>query len=60
MKKGEQIDGYIIRLQNNASFSQKATLKIGTQTILLVFNKYEVKTIVYDDNSLKEKDEMYI
>lgn len=60
MKKGEQIDGYIIRLQNNASFSQKTTLKIGTQTILLVFNKYEVKTIVYDDNSLKEKDEMYI
>lgn len=60
IKKGDQIDGYVIRMQNNSSIPQNATLQFGQKTILLKFNKYEVKTIIYKDNKLKESSEMLI
>ena len=60
IKKGEQVGGYIIRLQNNTSLNQNDTLSIGTKTISLRFTKYEVKTVIFDGNDLKEIEEMLI
>ena len=60
IKKGDQFDGYVIRLQNNSSIKQSNTLLFGNQTIKLNFDKYEVKTVVFDGANLKEIDEMTI
>ena len=60
IKKGDQLDGYVIRLQNNTSIKQNSSLLFGNKRIELSFGKYEVKTIVFDDSSLKEINEMII
>ena len=60
IKKGEQFNGYIVRLQNNSSISQDDTIYFGKQSLSLSFGKYEVKTVVYDGNNLKEIAEMLI
>ena len=60
IKKGEQFNGYIVRLQNNSSISQDDTIYFGKQSLSLSFDKYEVKTVVYDGTNLKEIAEMLI
>ena len=60
VKKGLQKEGYIIRLENNSSLDQECLLLVGAKKIDLHFGKYEVKTVSYSDNDLKEEKEMYI
>ena len=60
IKKGDQINGYIIRMQNNTSLNQINTLNFGNKSISLCFTKYEVKTVLFDGDELKEIEEMLI
>ena len=46
---------YLVRLFNNSNENIKANLKIKDLSIDLCFSKYEVKTVVYDLKSLKER-----
>ena len=60
VKKGAQIDGYLLRMQNNSEEEADDELLVGSSTIKLHFHKYEVKTILYKDGKLKELEEMLI
>lgn len=60
IKKADQCNGYIIRMQNNSSIQQSDELRFGECLLSLSFNKYEVKTILYDGNNLLEINEMLI
>ncbi len=48
IKKGEMVDGYIVRLLNNQKNSAKTTLTVCGKNIELSFGAYEAKTVVYD------------
>lgn len=60
IKKGEQVNGYVIRLENNTSKNQSVNLKVASENIELSFGKYEVKTIVLSNGKLQEVKEMLI
>ena len=60
IKKGEQVNGYVIRLENNTSKNQSVNLKVASENIELSFGKYEVKTIVLTNGKLQEVKEMLI
>jgi len=49
-----------MRLQNNSETEEKETVKFRDKSINLIFGKYEVKTVVYDGDALKEIKEMLI
>lgn len=54
VKKAEQADGFIFRLFNNSEQNKSTALNAGKAKITLDFNKYEVKTVVYNDGVFKE------
>lgn len=60
LKRARQVDGYVMRLQNNSETEEKETVKFRDKSINLIFGKYEVKTVVYDGDALKEIKEMLI
>lgn len=60
IKKARQAEGYIFRLFNCDSSQSKAHLVCGNAKISLTFEKYEVKTVIFHDNSLTENDKMII
>ncbi len=59
IKKGEDVNGFVIRLLNNNSENAECELKLNGNKLLLEFTKYEVKTVIYD-NTLKEIKELVI
>ncbi len=58
--KAQQADGYVIRLQNNSSKQAETTLTLGDRSILLHFNKYEVKTVLHSKQKTEEISEFII
>jgi len=48
---------YVLRLINNSNENVYTNLRVKDKTIDLYFSKYEVKTVVYDLNSLIERGE---
>ena len=55
MKKQEGGDAYILRLHNNFGEPQTCELTVGKAAISLEFGKYEVKTVVLENETLKEE-----
>lgn len=60
LKKAVQTKGYIMRLQNCSERPAEDTVTFGGQSLKLHFEKYEVKTVIYNDGTLKEVREMLI
>ena len=60
VKKQYAKDATIFRLVNNTPNEEKSYLKVNGEKIDLTFGKYEVKTVVYENGSLKEIYEMII
>lgn len=60
IKKSEQKNGYIVRLFNNSEKEAATVLKCGNAEKNFVFGKFEVKTVLYNENGLTEFTEMYI
>lgn len=60
IKKAIQKEGYIIRLENNSSLKQDCEVRINNHNKNLKFNKYEVKTVLFDKDKIEELDEMII
>ena len=60
LKKSIDNKKYIIRLLNNQMNSDKAILKVGEKSIHLSFGRYEVKTVIYDNNNLYESNVLEI
>ena len=60
LKKSIDNKKYIIRLLNNQMNSDKAILKVGEKSIRLSFGRYEVKTVIYDNNNLYESNVLEI
>jgi len=54
MKKSEEKEGYVLRLLNNCSEGCSVSVECCGAQINLEFGKYEVKTVLYDGNSLTE------
>ena len=48
-------DHYLMRFINNSNENATTTLKVKDLTLDLNFSKYEVKTVVYDLTSIKER-----
>ena len=60
LKKARQVNGYVMRLQNNSEKPARDCVKFGDKTLGLDFGKYEVKTVVYDGKNLYEIKDMII
>lgn len=60
LKKARQVNGYVMRLQNNSEKPARDCVKFGDKTLGLDFGKYEVKTVVYDGENLYEIKDMII
>lgn len=60
IRKSVQKDGYIFRLFNNSEDSECATINCGGATIDVKFGKYEVKTLIYNNDTLVETEQMFI
>ena len=60
LKKARQTKGYIMRLQNCSEKTARDTVKFGNQKLKLSFGKYEVKTVIYNGETLYESKEMII
>ena len=60
LKKSEEENGFIIRLQNNSSKEQYSSIKIFDIEKELHFLKYEVKTLLYLSDSVSEQKFMSI
>ncbi len=60
VRKAQQTDGYIVRLQNNSAKATQATLKLGEREITVRFGKYEVKTVRHDEKVTEEISEFLI
>ena len=60
LKKSEEENGFIIRLQNNSSKEQYSSIKIFDIEKELHFSKYEVKTLLYFSGSVSEQKFMSI
>jgi len=53
LKKGDK-NGYIVRLFNGSQKDKSCTVRIGAQTLNLMFSRYEVKTLKALEDSLCE------
>lgn len=60
LKKARQTKGYIMRLQNCSEKTARDTVKFGNRKLELSFGKYEVKTVIYNGETLYESKEMII
>lgn len=60
VKKAYGKDAIIFRLLNNTENSVESYIKVNNACLDLSFGKYEVKTIVYEKNTLTESYEMVI
>lgn len=60
LKKARQAKGYVMRLQNCSENAAHDTVRFGDKTLELSFGKYEVKTVVYNGETLYESKEMII
>ena len=60
LKKADGRDAIILRLINNTPASRSTTLTVGCAVINLDFGKYEVKTLIYENDKLTECDRMII
>ena len=60
IKKAYDRNAIIIRLLNNTSDNVNSYIKVNDCTLDLSFGKYEVKTIVYENNTLTESYELLI
>ncbi len=58
--KAQQAEGYIVRLQNNTSKSVETKVYIGDREVKLRFNKYEVKTLLHNQEKTEEISEFLI
>jgi len=59
-KKAYGKEAMIFRLLNNTPEPVESYIKLNGQTLPLSFGKYEVKTIVYENNTLTESYELLI
>lgn len=59
-KKGVRINGYVLRLINNSDEKVNTTFTLHGASLDLAFGKFEVKTLIYDNGSLREEEEMLI
>ena len=59
-KKKNKEDSYILRLFNNSSTGQEGQITLGNAEKKLSFGAYEVKTLVYNQQSISESFEMLI
>ena len=60
LKKGQQTEGYVLRLMNNYHTKRTAVVNCNGASLELVFGKYEVKTCIYKDGVLAEADSLMI
>ena len=60
LKEARQTNGYVLRLFNCGEQPEKATISFGNEKLAVNFGKYEVKTIIYNENELYERKEMII
>ena len=60
IKKSKDSDAVIIRLLNNTEEFIKTDISVSGKTLALSFGKYEVKTVIYDGESVKESKELII
>lgn len=60
MKKAQECEGYILRLLNNDAKSRSTKVHCGGAEIALTFGRYEVKTLLYQNNQLIEQDRLMI
>ncbi|MBO5215363.1 MAG: alpha-mannosidase [Clostridia bacterium] len=60
MKKADDRDAIIFRLQNNTSTPVSTHISVNGAVRPLSFGKYEVKTVVYENGELTEITEMII
>ena len=60
MKKAQECEGYVLRLLNNSSQPAETVVECGGTSISLAFGRYEVKTIIYANQQLIEKDRLMI
>lgn len=60
MKKSAEKSGYVLRLLNNYHEACKVTVNCCGADTVLSFGKYEVKTVLYDGNTLTESAELSI
>ena len=60
LKKADGRDAIILRLINNTPTARSTSLAVGKSVINLDFGKYEVKTLIYENEALTECDRMII
>ncbi len=60
IKKADDKDALIFRLLNNSKNGVETALNVCKNRLPLSFGKYEVKTVVYDENGLREVEELLI
>lgn len=60
LKKARQTKGYVLRLFNCGEKPEKATISLGNEKLAVNFGKYEVKTVIYDNDKLYESKEAII
>ena len=59
-KKMYKEDAYIFRLLNNTDTAEKSYIEVGNARLDLTFGRYEVKTVVYKNGTLKEEYELLV
>ena len=60
MKKRDGSDAYILRLLNNFGEPSACILTVGDAVLALEFGKYEVKTVVLENGTLREESRLLI
>lgn len=60
IKKADDKNALIFRLLNNSKNDVETALNVCESRLPLSFGKYEVKTVVYDENGLREVEELLI
>ena len=60
IKKADERDALLFRLLNNTKESVQTQLTVNGASLALSFGKYEVKTVSWDGESLKEEAELLI
>ncbi len=60
VKKAYGRNATIFRLLNNTPNSVESYIRVNDQRLPLFFGKYEVKTVVYENNTLKEVYELLV
>ncbi|MBQ6936686.1 MAG: hypothetical protein IJN49_09090, partial [Clostridia bacterium] len=60
MKKADNKTATIFRLLNNSCESIKTSLSVNSATLPLIFGKYEVKTVIYENGELREEEMLII